>query len=200
MGSHKQTQIEMLGSAGAARAALSRAVKEAGRAHGVRAAVEVQPSPVDFTALGLEGWKSKGALSLFRQNDGRVLFTDGRDVARRTTRDGPFEIQLFESAGGHCGIDASGRLAGIKRGSAARSAHCWQAEGRARANSTGERDGGGAVTTGGEAGVAAGGARHGCRCHPRQSASVAAVGVDFARRRRRGAADGRRRVRGRRVR
>eukprot|EP00965_Chrysotila_dentata_P054828 1820681-Pleurochrysis_carterae.AAC.1 len=32
--------------------------------------------------------------------DGRVLFTDGRDVARRTSRDGPIEIQLLEAAGG----------------------------------------------------------------------------------------------------
>eukprot|EP00965_Chrysotila_dentata_P158647 5240084-Pleurochrysis_carterae.AAC.1 len=50
--------------------------------------------------MSLEGWRSKGALTMFRQTDGRVYFTDGRDVARRTSRDGPIEVQLMESAGG----------------------------------------------------------------------------------------------------
>eukprot|EP00965_Chrysotila_dentata_P122303 4043075-Pleurochrysis_carterae.AAC.1 len=74
-------QILTGGQAGAALVALSRAVKEAGRAHGARPTVlkTVQPNPVDFTSLGLEGWRSKGVLSLFKQKDGRVYFTDGRD-------------------------------------------------------------------------------------------------------------------------
>eukprot|EP00965_Chrysotila_dentata_P015735 520961-Pleurochrysis_carterae.AAC.1 len=50
--------------------------------------------------MSLEGWKRQGALTLFKQQDGRILFTDGRDVARRTTRDGPLVIQVAESAGG----------------------------------------------------------------------------------------------------
>eukprot|EP00965_Chrysotila_dentata_P130078 4300120-Pleurochrysis_carterae.AAC.1 len=69
------------GQAGAALAALSSAVKEAARAYNARPAEEktVQPAPDDFTSLGLEGWRSKGALSLFKQKDGRVFFTEGRD-------------------------------------------------------------------------------------------------------------------------
>eukprot|EP00965_Chrysotila_dentata_P024071 797560-Pleurochrysis_carterae.AAC.1 len=62
MASHGQAQlVETVGTAGAARAALPRAVKEATRAHGTRAVVETttQPAPVDFTSLGLEGWKVK---------------------------------------------------------------------------------------------------------------------------------------------
>eukprot|EP00965_Chrysotila_dentata_P042471 1408296-Pleurochrysis_carterae.AAC.1 len=52
------------GQAGTALAALSRAVKEAGRAHEARPIVlkTVQPTPVGFTSLSLEGWRSKGAL------------------------------------------------------------------------------------------------------------------------------------------
>eukprot|EP00965_Chrysotila_dentata_P237311 6201823-Pleurochrysis_carterae.AAC.2 len=80
-------QIETGGSADAALAELSRAVKEAGRAHGGRVAKtkSVQPSPIDFTTLSLEGWRSKGAQTMFRQKNGRLYFTDGRDVARRTS-------------------------------------------------------------------------------------------------------------------
>eukprot|EP00965_Chrysotila_dentata_P004844 158752-Pleurochrysis_carterae.AAC.1 len=52
------------GQAGAALAALSGAVRETVRAHNARPAEDktIQPVPVDFTSLGLEGWRSKGAL------------------------------------------------------------------------------------------------------------------------------------------
>eukprot|EP00965_Chrysotila_dentata_P261114 6214141-Pleurochrysis_carterae.AAC.10 len=94
MSSHVSAQqAETLGRADAARAALSRAVKEASRAHGGRAVVEtpVQTALMDFTSLGVEGWKVKGALSLCKQCDGRVSFRiHRRNVARRTrTRDEP---------------------------------------------------------------------------------------------------------------
>eukprot|EP00965_Chrysotila_dentata_P018782 625158-Pleurochrysis_carterae.AAC.1 len=67
-------QILTGGQAGLALAALSRAVEMAGRSHDARPVVarSTQPIPVDFTSLSLKGWKSKGALSLFKLKDGRI--------------------------------------------------------------------------------------------------------------------------------
>eukprot|EP00965_Chrysotila_dentata_P054951 1824207-Pleurochrysis_carterae.AAC.1 len=81
---------------------MSCAVSRASRAQDARPVIpsSIQPTPVDFTSLNLERWKSKGALSLFKLKDGRVLFTEGRDVARRTSRDGPIDVQLLDRAGG----------------------------------------------------------------------------------------------------
>eukprot|EP00965_Chrysotila_dentata_P130117 4301559-Pleurochrysis_carterae.AAC.2 len=45
----------------------------------------VQPVPMNLTTLDLRGWKSSAALSSSKLSDGRVVFTDGRDVARRNT-------------------------------------------------------------------------------------------------------------------
>eukprot|EP00965_Chrysotila_dentata_P031408 1047046-Pleurochrysis_carterae.AAC.1 len=81
---------------------MSRAVSRASRAQNARPVTprSIQPTPVDFTSLNLEGWKSTGALSFFKLKDGRVLFTDGRDMARRTSLDGPIDVQLLDRAGG----------------------------------------------------------------------------------------------------
>eukprot|EP00965_Chrysotila_dentata_P142952 4723983-Pleurochrysis_carterae.AAC.1 len=54
----------------------------------------IQPALVDFTSLGLAGWKQHGALTLFRGADGAVRFTDGRAMARRGPGEsGAVEIQ-----------------------------------------------------------------------------------------------------------
>eukprot|EP00965_Chrysotila_dentata_P004657 151699-Pleurochrysis_carterae.AAC.3 len=113
-------QIVTGGWAGAVLAAL---LLRASRAYGTRETPEksVQPTPVDFTTLGRrlplaqeiknenyankgrpEGGRSKGALSVSRQRNERVLFTDGRSVTRRNPalRDGPIVVQMMEVAGG----------------------------------------------------------------------------------------------------
>eukprot|EP00965_Chrysotila_dentata_P125442 4147564-Pleurochrysis_carterae.AAC.1 len=66
--------------AGAALAKVAGAVRAAKRAADImtRSEKSIQPAPVDFTSLGLAGWKQHAALSLFKGTDGTVRFTDGR--------------------------------------------------------------------------------------------------------------------------
>eukprot|EP00965_Chrysotila_dentata_P054642 1814161-Pleurochrysis_carterae.AAC.1 len=72
--------------AGTALTALAGAVRAAGKAAESvqRREKTIQPAPVDFTSLGLAGWKQHGALTMFKGKDGVIRFTDGRAVARRS--------------------------------------------------------------------------------------------------------------------
>eukprot|EP00965_Chrysotila_dentata_P125582 4152076-Pleurochrysis_carterae.AAC.1 len=71
-------QILTGGQVGAALTALSGAVREVVRAYNARPAEDktTQPVPVDFTSLGL-GWRSKGALSLFKRRTGGFISRKG---------------------------------------------------------------------------------------------------------------------------
>eukprot|EP00965_Chrysotila_dentata_P221900 6192658-Pleurochrysis_carterae.AAC.1 len=83
--------------AGRAIADLATALRVAGRARDTVAALStsVQPSPVDFKSLDLDGWKRQASRTLFKGKDGAIRFTDGRAVVRRSaTDDGAIEIQV----------------------------------------------------------------------------------------------------------
>eukprot|EP00965_Chrysotila_dentata_P169759 5603158-Pleurochrysis_carterae.AAC.1 len=62
--------------------------------------ISTQPTLVDFHTLDLSGWKRWGALSLFRDRDGVVRFTDGRAVASRRSSDGGVDIAVYASVPG----------------------------------------------------------------------------------------------------
>eukprot|EP00965_Chrysotila_dentata_P160516 5299824-Pleurochrysis_carterae.AAC.1 len=60
-----------------------------------------QPPASDLRSLDLVGWKRHSALSLFRLGDGRIVYTEWRDVARsRTPGSAGIEVRVAESAGG----------------------------------------------------------------------------------------------------
>eukprot|EP00965_Chrysotila_dentata_P124599 4118067-Pleurochrysis_carterae.AAC.1 len=88
------------GAASAALAGLAKAARAAERARDVALAQEssVQPNPVDFYSLDLQGWKRHAMLTMFRGKDGGVRFTDGRAFAtRRSTEKGGVDITLYEN-------------------------------------------------------------------------------------------------------
>eukprot|EP00965_Chrysotila_dentata_P224219 6194048-Pleurochrysis_carterae.AAC.1 len=46
----------------------------------------VQPPPVDFTSLDLDGWKRQASRALFKGKDGVIRFTDGRAWTRSASK------------------------------------------------------------------------------------------------------------------
>eukprot|EP00965_Chrysotila_dentata_P123658 4087868-Pleurochrysis_carterae.AAC.1 len=95
--------LEFHGAAGAASAQAAGAVRAASRAaHATPSRKKsIQPPLIDFTSLGLAGWKQHGAMTIFRGKDGTVRFTDGRAVARRGTGEsGGVEVQVQTSTSG----------------------------------------------------------------------------------------------------
>eukprot|EP00965_Chrysotila_dentata_P083907 2769229-Pleurochrysis_carterae.AAC.1 len=76
-------RIETVGAAAQAIQATLRAVSEAEQAYETRDVQEksFQSPAGDLQSLDLVGWKRHATLSLFMLGDGRIVFTDGRDVA-----------------------------------------------------------------------------------------------------------------------
>eukprot|EP00965_Chrysotila_dentata_P042717 1417891-Pleurochrysis_carterae.AAC.1 len=60
-----------------------------------------QPPAGDLPSLDLVRWKRHAVLSLFKLGDGRVVYTDGRDVARsRPTAEGGINVRVAEWTAG----------------------------------------------------------------------------------------------------
>eukprot|EP00965_Chrysotila_dentata_P186610 6161923-Pleurochrysis_carterae.AAC.2 len=96
-------RMETVGAAPQALQAASRAVQQASRAYEATMISEksTQPPAKDLRSLDLVSWKRHSARSLFRLGDGRIFYTEWRDVARsRPSEPGGIEVRVAESAGG----------------------------------------------------------------------------------------------------
>eukprot|EP00965_Chrysotila_dentata_P084123 2777278-Pleurochrysis_carterae.AAC.1 len=88
--------IETVSGAAPALLAASRAVQDSKRSYETRPIQEksIQPPAGDLQSLDLVDWKRHAALSLFKLGDGRIVYTNGRDVARsRPTTEGGIDVR-----------------------------------------------------------------------------------------------------------
>eukprot|EP00965_Chrysotila_dentata_P163927 5412062-Pleurochrysis_carterae.AAC.2 len=95
-------QFKTVGAAAQALQVASRAVQETQRVYLARTSSvkSIQPPVGDLQLLDPVGWKRHSALNLFRLADGRIVYTDGRDVARRRPSEGDgVDVRVAESTG-----------------------------------------------------------------------------------------------------